>query len=156
MNAPIPELPFKDIHLPDSISWWPLAPGWWILLSVMIGFIILVIALLRMYFKSSLKKDAVKELNYIESMFEKTQDTTQCVSELSIFLRRVVLSQKQQIHAAGLTGIAWLKLLDQHLGTSDFSQGPGQILLVGPYQPEVENRDVEQLIKLCRKWVSRL
>lgn len=30
----------RDIHLPETISWWPLAPGWWaliILLGLLIG-----------------------------------------------------------------------------------------------------------------------
>ena len=33
----------RDIHLPDTISWWPLAPGWWvliILLGLVTGWII--------------------------------------------------------------------------------------------------------------------
>ncbi len=23
------ELPLRDLHLPDAVGWWPLAPGWW-------------------------------------------------------------------------------------------------------------------------------
>lgn len=217
MNTQIPELPFRDIHLPDSSTWWPLAPGWWISLTILIGLCILITTLLRKYLNSSLKKDAKKELKAIENAFERTQDATRCLADLSILLRRAVVSQKQeQIPVAGITGLAWLKLLDQHLGTSEFSQGPGRILLVGPYQPnetrimdkyqsgaehahskelasslksttiperacelhsvrvlptaikpaglsnslvnerEIEHNDVEQLIKLCRKWVNRL
>lgn len=156
MPPPIPELPFRDIHLPSTASWWPLAPGWWILFTFLLGCLILAFILLQKYLKSSLKKDTLKELNTIEKMYEQTQDATRCISDLSILLRRVVLSQKQKTPAAGITGQAWLKLLDQRLETTDFSQGPGQILLVGPYQPAAEKKNVEQLIKLCRKWVSRL
>jgi hypothetical protein len=25
----------KDIHLPDDISWWPLAIGWWLLITIL-------------------------------------------------------------------------------------------------------------------------
>ncbi len=156
MNASTPELPFRDIHLPNAISWWPLAPGWWILMSLVIVFLTLTFIVVRYYFKSSLKKDASKELHVIVQKFQRTQDATGCVAEISILLRRVVLSQKHSLPTAGITGSAWLKLLDQTLGSSEFSQGPGQILVVGPYQRLVEENDIDQLIKLCHKWVDRL
>jgi len=31
------ELPLKDIHLPDAITWWPLAIGWWLLIVMVIA-----------------------------------------------------------------------------------------------------------------------
>ncbi|WP_394174929.1 DUF4381 domain-containing protein [Thalassotalea litorea] len=37
---PLAEL--KDIHLPDAISIWPLAPGWWIIIAIIIGLIVYV------------------------------------------------------------------------------------------------------------------
>ena len=27
-------LPLRDLHLPDAIGWWPLAPGWWVILAI--------------------------------------------------------------------------------------------------------------------------
>jgi hypothetical protein len=156
MNPSLPELPFRDIHLPDPAGWWPLAPGWWILFTFLLGCSILAFLWLQKYLQTSLKKDASKELNTIEKIYEQTQNATRCISDLSILLRRIVLSQKQKTPVAGITGVAWLKLLDQRLGTVDFSQGPGRILLAGPYQPAVEKQNVEELIRLCRKWVSRL
>ena len=27
-------LPLRDLHLPDAIGWWPLAPGWWVLIAL--------------------------------------------------------------------------------------------------------------------------
>ncbi|MEP6880575.1 MAG: DUF4381 domain-containing protein, partial [Dokdonella sp.] len=35
MNQPGPEL--RDIHLPADPSWWPPAPGWWILAAILLG-----------------------------------------------------------------------------------------------------------------------
>ena len=37
-------LPLRDLHLPDAIGWWPLAPGWWgviAALGVLLGYVLL-------------------------------------------------------------------------------------------------------------------
>lgn len=106
--------------------------------------------------RPTLKKHASQELTAIEQDFKDTQDASRCLSELSIFLRRVILSQNLPTNAAGLTGTAWLNLLDSSLEEPEFSQGAGKILLTGPYQPNVEKGAVIQLIQLCHKWVKRL
>ena len=28
------QIPLRDLHLPEAIGWWPLAPGWWILIAI--------------------------------------------------------------------------------------------------------------------------
>ena len=33
MNPAASNLQLRDIHLPDAVSWWPPAPGWWLLLG---------------------------------------------------------------------------------------------------------------------------
>ena len=38
------QIPLRDLHLPDAIGWWPLAPGWWIVIAVLA---ITALALLR-------------------------------------------------------------------------------------------------------------
>ena len=27
-------LPLRDLHLPEPVGWWPLAPGWWVILVI--------------------------------------------------------------------------------------------------------------------------
>ena len=41
-GSPDPLSELRDIHLPDPVSWWPPAPGWWI--AVGIGFGLLAAA----------------------------------------------------------------------------------------------------------------
>ncbi|NVK88722.1 MAG: DUF4381 domain-containing protein [Gammaproteobacteria bacterium] len=56
----------KDIHSPDPVSWWPLAPGWWIII------ILLIISIgLLVYFLSRKKPEtainyAIAELNQLK------------------------------------------------------------------------------------------
>lgn len=156
MNNSLPELPLRDIHLPASISWWPPALGWWLLLGIILLAIALTSFLLWNRFKPTLKKHAKKQLKSIENMFQQTENSTLCLTELSVFLRQTAMRRNQSATVAGLTGSAWLTLLDQNLETPEFSHGSGQILLKGPYQPDVERDEVVQIIQLCHKWVDRL
>jgi hypothetical protein len=35
-NAPDPLQDLRDVHLPDPISWWPPAFGWWMIMGLLI------------------------------------------------------------------------------------------------------------------------
>ena len=59
---PATPLPLKDIHLPEAIGWWPLAPGWWILL-LLIGLLIFAVVIwLRRLARQAFVKHAQKIL----------------------------------------------------------------------------------------------
>lgn len=148
------ELPLRDIHLSGPISWWPPAFGWWIIFGAVLLFICLAIFYIRKFTKPTLKKEAIIALNHIEKLLSESQDAAQCVSELSSLLRRISL--KISTEHAGLTGNAWLKVLDQRLNEPEFSQGAGKILLHAPYQPYIDIEETRELTKLCRKWVNTL
>ena len=30
------QLPLRDLHLPETIGWWPLAPGWWFAIAALV------------------------------------------------------------------------------------------------------------------------
>ncbi len=47
MNANDPLAQLRDIHTPDPVSWWPLAPGWWVLITLLILLIVTVFLLIR-------------------------------------------------------------------------------------------------------------
>lgn len=150
------ELPLRDIHLPDPISWWPPAIGYWIVLSLILIALAIVLFFVRKWLKTNVKKQAKSVLSSIENLYLENGDASLCIKELSILLRRVVISQKKEECPAGLTGNAWLQVLDGKLGNHEFSEGAGKVLLSGPYQSKVDEESVEKLLQLCHKWVEAL
>ena len=42
-------LPLRDIHLPDPVSWWPLAPGWLALIMLLVIVVLLTTYFIRRY-----------------------------------------------------------------------------------------------------------
>jgi len=127
-------------------------------LAILLISICVAVFIIRRFLRQTIKKQAIKTLNLIETSFNESADANTCLSEISVLLRRVTISRNPQ--DAGLTGPAWLKSLDllskSHVAKPEFSEGIGRILLTGPYQAQVGNEDAVQLLQLCRKAVNRL
>ena len=147
------DLPLRDIHLPDPISAWPLSFGWWLVIGGSLALIAILTFLIIRWLRPTLKSQATKNLQLIEANFHETSDGSKCIAQISALLRRIVISRNSK--NAGVTGKAWLQLLDFE-NNQEFSQGIGQILLSAPYQKEVQESDVLQLIAVCQKMVNRL
>lgn len=146
------ELPLKDIHLPEPIGWWPLAPGWWLMLVSVVVLGLVAYWLVRRWRRQTVIKLAVVEFDVLERA---ELEAPEKLRRLSILLRRIALTACSRTDVAGLTGEAWLKWLDGPLGQPRFSQGPGRLLLTGPYQPATTG-DLAELFELCRDWMKRL
>lgn len=157
MGPHLTELPLRDIHLPQAVSWWPPALGWWLIFAAAVFLVALscLAFLRRFYLKPALKSEASKALDQIVKAFDENLDAASCLSQLSQFLRRVMVNKMNE-KIGGVTGEAWLKLLDQMMGGDEFSQGVGKVLLKGPYTKDVSVKEAEDLIHLCRRWVKAL
>ena len=147
------ELPLKDIHQPEAISWWPPAIGWW-LLAVLIS---LLIAFTVWFYRRLTRKTAVKTAKklLLNIKQDKTLDELQKLRQLSALIRRVAISVAPRAQAAGLTGQAWLAFLDKSVKGSPFSEGIGQLLELAPYQKSSPTEaEIAQLISLCEDWLK--
>lgn len=147
-----PDLPLRDIHLPEPIGWWPPAPGWWLLLFGALALVSLAVWLWRRWRRVTVQKLALSELEAIE---RDVADAREQMQRLAILLRRVCLSAYPREEVAGLTGAAWLSFLDRQVGGHRFSEGVGRLLLEAPYRREIE-ADAASLLALCREWLIRL
>ena len=149
-----PELPLRDIHLPEPVGWWPLAPGWWIALA---GLLIALVLIVRWYQQRRKRfawhRSAKHELQQIKLHHQKNQDTQQLSKALSVLLRRVTISITPREEAAGLTGDEWLAFLDTLADKSLFNSSAGRQLLTAPYQP-AHAIDAQQLLDLSHQWLD--
>jgi hypothetical protein len=129
------QIPIRDLHLPEAIAWWPLAPGWWVLIAALVG---LGVYLLRLYLRrrarGSARRHALRQLARLTADFEQHGDAVAFSSDLSELLRRTMLAYAPRHEVAGLTGDAWLEWLDQDLDQPRFQGGTGRKLLELPYR----------------------
>lgn len=152
MNPTGPEL--RDIHLPAEPSWWPPAPGWWMLAIIVITLLAWLFLWLRRRFdRRRWRRQIMNELDRIAASELLRKDSPRLIGELSQLLRRS--GRLIDAGAPGLRGSAWLAFLDTQLGGHEFSQGPGRVLLEGPYQRQTDV-DVDALLALVRRWMMQV
>ena len=160
-STPLDQL--ADIHLPASVSWWPLAPGWWLLLSL------ILLGLVGYYFwrkhhaRNYYRKLALHELHALNNEYQQQHDPAQYLQKLSVILKRTALSAQPVNFNASIKGDDWLAWLDAQCAAmkatqvqpiaDNFTQGSGRALLSGPYQktPQV---DISQLHALAHYWIE--
>lgn len=146
----------RDIHLPDPLSWWPPAPGWWLLAAVCIVLTIAgIVWLWRKQRQLTVQMAALYELAQLENAYQADRNAAAAMKQLSILLRRCSLAAFQDKSVAGLTGEDWLKFLDSTGGNGQFTAGPGRAFLTAPYAPHVDD-DINEIWKLCKSWIMQL
>lgn len=145
----------RDIHYPDPISWWPLAPGWYFLflLLALIGFLAGT-WVYRQRIKRKKRLHILQQLQALQTLTCTEPLTPHITQQLSILLKQVVLLLYPRQEVAGLSGEAWLLFLDQQINTTDFSQGLGRLLITSPYERHAP-KEIKALITLVETWVKQ-
>lgn len=151
----VPDLPLRDIHLPDPVGWFPPAPGWWILLLLSVAIIAYGIwRIVKHRQRLSIYRSAIHELEQIKNNYQRDCDAKALSQALSILLRRVAITVTSRGVSAGLTGEPWLDHLDTLSREPCFNTDTGRLLIEAPYKPSADiNGDA--LLQLCETWVKK-
>jgi hypothetical protein len=149
------EIPIKDIHLPEPVSWWPPAIGWWILAVLIPIVLVLLVWLYKWFVRKTPLKAAKKYLATIKEDASSSDYEKLC--ELSVLVRRTAISYYPRSETAGLIGKQWLDFLDKPMKDHPFSEGVGQLLMDAPYRKtHAEDLRIGELIQLCEDWLKAL
>jgi hypothetical protein len=153
-----PALPLRDLHLPQPVGWWPLAPGWWLLLALLL--VALGYVGLRVYRRwqhNAPRRHALKELARAEAEYLQHRNAVELGKNLSALLRRGMLAYAPRAEIAGLTGVAWLEWLDRGMPLPYFQTEGGKSLLRLPYRrpdDDFSDVDIDALLSAVRMRLS--
>jgi len=147
----------RDIHLPQTVADWPPALGWWLLAGlVLFGLFWAISALYRRYKSNAYRRIAQRELTTIAAEYTKDEDARRALIALQILMKRVAITAFNRAEVAALTGLAWTQFLDATSKTSQFSLGPGELLIDGPYErtQDLSRIELTALFSLCAGWLE--
>lgn len=110
----------RDIVLPPPVSYWPPAPGWWVLAVLLAALLaLLLVRQLIRHRHDAYRREALRELAALPAPLDASG-----AQALSAILKRTALVAFPRSDVAGLTGAAWLRFLDTTGRMQAFERGP--------------------------------
>lgn len=143
----------RDIHLPQSISWWPMAPGWYLL-----AFLILIVALIigfwlkQKYHQTGPKREALKLLSQYEKEYAIDKNSQETSRKISQLLRRVALQYFPKEQVASLIEDDWINFLKATSQNASF-ETIADLLTELPYQSP-SAVDLTPLFLSTKTWIK--
>jgi Domain of unknown function (DUF4381) len=143
-----------DIQLPAPIGWWPIAPGWYLLLFL--GIVLLTLLFYfayRFYVNGRAKRRALQLLNTCEQDYRLHRNSQLACMKVSELLRRVALVYFPREQVASLRDEAWLAFLNKTVKGVDINQLRVYLLEL-PYKP-AKHVDLQPLFRCAKTWIKQ-
>ena len=140
-----------DIAVPAPVSWWPLAPGWYVLAAVLaLALLAVLFFLLRRYRQNRYRRLALGELSLMRK-------GGMPLYLLPALLKRTALAAWPREQVASMSGADWHAFLDQSAGVDLFGSGPGLLLdrlSYGSAEPDgLSESESSQLLAASEAWL---
>lgn len=144
----------SDIRDLDSVSWWPLAPGWWVFIALAL-LAVAVVCWRHWIYQRSWQGRTYRAFVALDRQL-RGGDAQQIAGALSELLRRVAIQSFSRTECAGLEGADWLRwLTTKDPGGFDWV-ARGALLIEAPYAPPGRSypaQSVKILIDAAKRWV---
>lgn len=142
-NGPV----LRDIHLPPA-AWWPLAPGWWMLLALVVLSAVFGAWWCMRRARRRPRVAALREVDALAAAFARDGDAGRLADGASRLLRRVARSIDPA--AAARDGEAWRAFLHAHArGAAEREALDGLVDARFRAQPRL---DAPALLATLRAW----
>jgi hypothetical protein len=151
-----------DIHLPQAVSFWPLAPGWWVLALIVLVLAILVGRRLHAQLEQRrICEHALAELAHCYQQFKASaasdldKQRLRFINEFNSVIRRVALVHFPQANVASLSGKEWVDFIRKKGDSSLLNDELAAALSYGRFQTRCYV-DPDALDALGRAWITSL
>jgi hypothetical protein len=132
----------RDIAEPDPVSWWPLAPGWWLMLAVItIAVVFFAVRFCRKWQANAYRRAALREL-----------ESSTTAAEIHRLLKRTALAAFPRGQVASLSGQAWCDWLGQ-TAAMEVPPAAAQTMTVGVYQ-DAQPNELGEALRVAAYWIK--
>lgn len=149
---PNPLEQLRDIHTAPDVPWWPPAPGWWVVVAILMFVLFMLGRRLLHQWRERRRRQGW--LNYLDTTvtdIDVKQAPQDYLSTINKVFKAVAIRAFPDEHCAGLEGSAWTDFLAGKLGAAHPEL---QVLADGPYQPAPEF-DPEAVTLAARHWIRK-
>jgi hypothetical protein len=165
MAAPVPLTSrdplagLADIAVPDPVSWYPEAWGWWVLAGALfVAALVLAIRWARRFVANRYRREALEEWAALEASLDSESRRATALAELAVLLKRTALSAWPRAEVASLSGRAWTEFLRSHGGRAGVDERMARLLDDAEYQPgslgTVSRQDAHACARAVRDWIE--
>jgi len=145
--------------MPEPASWWPPAPGWWIVAALVLAGVFLVFRFLRRRSREKrYRKEAHQLLDDLYTTWQKDKDDRAFASGAHQLLRRIVIHHAGRDGVAGITGGAFIDRANR-LSTAVLSEQTSSLLTELSYRPDADAEakfEIDQARREIEAWLERL
>lgn len=136
-----------DLILPENIHWWPLAPGWYVLVFLLVMLLVFMFYKKRQhYIKNQYRREAIAELNSLS-----INNATQLLTILQHTLNHALAMSVE------LEEKSFLNALNKGVKAFSFDEKNWQLLMHFAYQRPAKEQSVQAFSELkakCLQWAK--
>lgn len=143
----------RDIHLPDLVSPWPFALGWWIVIIIGLMLILLLNFSMKYYDNYLIRAQFLKELRSIQKEYQKDKRANYALQKIARTLKKAALYYYPRQVVASLHGDEWLKFLSATSKDLDIARCD-KLFKNALYQSSYKE-DVSHVFVLAYQWIKQ-
>jgi len=146
----------KDIAPPPPVSYMPQAPGWWVLLGILVlAMLVYGFVRWRRWRRDRYRREAQAELAVLERAVADPSTHAQALAALPALVKRTVLAWAPRREVGPMSGVDWLRYLDRIYPPGGFVHGPGSKLDMLAYGGgHLDGDELAALLALLHRWID--
>ena len=153
MNPTDPLAQLHPLREPGAIGWWPPAPGWWVLLLVLLSATAALLAWLWLrHRRNRYRRLGLAQLREVEQRYRTDGDSLALAAAVNALLKTVALQAYPRTDVAGIHGQAWADFLNSTGGQAvSFDNS----MAAAHYLPASDAPEPAQLCDQASLWIRQ-